>query len=194
LLPFTPEAALDTKIANLALSDYVMTFDAVLSPENCRALIDRFEASPGCELTQREEGHSFTQLNITEEWPDVAQALTQLFFSYFNKYQAAVNAVFWPEKFSFEHLRIKRYLPNGRDSFPTHVDVMDKSASERFMTAFIYLNTPDGGETTFDTLGLSVSPVEGKMIVFPPLWLFPHAGLLPKTLPKYILHTYLHYS
>ena len=46
---------------------------------------------------------------------------------------------------------MKRYLPNGRDFFPLHVDVMGQVAARRFMTAFIYLNAPAGGETVFPT-------------------------------------------
>jgi len=67
-------------------------------------------------------------------------------------------------------------------------------SARRFMTAMIYLNAPDGGETVFPNLGLSITPQPGRLIVFPPLWLFPHAGLPPLTRPKYILHTYLCYG
>ena len=74
---------------------------------------------------------------------------------------------------------MKRYLPNGRDFFPLHVDVMGQVASRRFMTAFIYLNTPAGGETVFPNLDISVAPEPGKLLAFPPIWLFPHAGLPP---------------
>ena len=58
---------------------------------------------------------------------------------------------------------------------------------------FVYLNAPAGGETLFPNLDLTVAPEPGKFIAFPPLWLFPHAGLPPKAQPKYILHTYLCY-
>jgi hypothetical protein len=88
---------------------------------------------------------------------------------------------------------MKRYLPNGRDFFPLHVDVMGQVASRRFMTAFIYLNTPLGGETVFPNLNISIAPEPGKLLAFPPIWLFPHAGLPPKSSAKYTLHTYLCY-
>ena len=88
---------------------------------------------------------------------------------------------------------MKRYLPNGHDSFPLHVDVMDHAAARRFMTAIIYLNTPVGGETVFPGLDIAVAPEPGKLVAFPPIWLFPHAGLPPQSRAKYILHTYLCY-
>jgi hypothetical protein len=180
-------------VANTLLSDHVMVFDGTLSREHCQALIDRFESSTDHEACQLDAGYSFRQLNVSQKWPDQNEILVPVFLSYFNKYQAAVNARFWPLKFCFEQLRMKRYLPNGRDSFPLHVDVMGHVAARRFMTAFIYLNTPAGGETVFPTLNISVAPEPGKLLAFPPLWLFPHAGRPPTSSPKYILHTYLCY-
>ncbi len=180
-------------MAHASLSDHIMLFADALSPTHCRTLIDRFESSQQHEMCQRESGHSFVQLDITENWPDQHKLLVPVFLSYLNKYQDAVKAYFWPPKFSFEHLRLKRYLPNGRDSFPVHVDVMGQAAARRFMTAIIYLNDPAGGETVFPSLDISIAPEPGKLLAFPPLWLFPHAGLPPQSSPKYILHTYLCY-
>jgi hypothetical protein len=175
------------------LSDHVMVFAETLDSAACQALVDRFEASAGHEACQRESGHSFVQLDINQHWPDQLPTLTALFLTYFRQYQVAVRAAFWPPRFSFEHVRMKRYLPNGRDGFPVHVDVMGQPAARRFMTAIIYLNETAGGETVFPTLGISIAPAPGKLIAFPPLWLFPHAGLPPQTCAKYILHTYLCY-
>jgi prolyl 4-hydroxylase len=176
-----------------SLADHVLIFPGALAPDRCQTLIHRFESSADLETCQLEAGFSFSQLNVTERWPDENKILLPIFLSHFNKYQLALNARFWPPKFCFENLRMKRYLPNGRDLFPLHVDVMGQTASRRFMTAFIYLNAPEGGETVFPHLAISVQPEPGKLLAFPPLWLFPHAGLAPKSSPKYILHTYLCY-
>ncbi|MGD0866613.1 MAG: 2OG-Fe(II) oxygenase [Rhizomicrobium sp.] len=178
---------------NQTLTDHVMVFSDTLAPAHCLSLIDRFESSPDREPCQRDQCYSFTQLDITKNWPDEHRILVPIFLTYFNKYQVATNARFWPPKFSFENLRLKRYQPGGQDSFETHVDVMGQMAARRFMTAIIYLNAPSGGETVFPNLDLSVAPEPGKFIAFPPLWLFPHAGLPPKATSKYILHTYLCY-
>jgi prolyl 4-hydroxylase len=178
---------------NTSLSDHVMVFDGALNPEHCLALIARFESTPEHAVSRLDDGYSFSQLDITDQWPDESKLLVPIFLSHFNRYQLALNARFWPVKFSFEHLRMKRYLPNGRDLFPLHVDVVNQAASRRFMTAIIYLNAPQGGETVFPTLDMSVTPEPGKLLAFPPLWLFPHLGLAPRSAAKYILHTYLCY-
>jgi 2-oxoglutarate-Fe(II)-dependent oxygenase superfamily protein len=180
-------------MANTSLSDHVMVFSGALSPEHCRTLIERFESASDPETCQVAAGYSFSQINVTQKWPDQNKILVPVFLSYFNQYQLALNARFWPLRFSFEQLRMKRYLANGRDSFPVHVDVMGQVASRRFMTAFIYLNATAGGETVFPNLNISIAPEPGKLLAFPPIWLFPHAGLPPQSDPKYILHTYLCY-
>jgi prolyl 4-hydroxylase len=176
-----------------ALADYIAVFDDAVSPAACRELVERFEAFPEKEVLEREGGYRFAEVDVTRHWPDQHKALIPAFVSCFNRYQLRVNARFWPPRFSFEHMRLKRYLANGRDSFSPHVDVMGQAAARRFMTAILYLNAVEGGETVFPGLDIAVAPAPGKLIAFPPLWLFPHAGLPPRSGPKYILHTYLCY-
>ncbi len=180
-------------MANTALSDYIAVTDAVLSPDLCAALIARFEASDRLEKAELKDGFSFTQLDITAAWPDMQEILVKVFLEQVAAYQRQVEAYFWPPSFGFEHLRMKRYLPDGRDCFPPHVDVMGRDAARRFLAAMIYLNAPEAGETVFGHLGVRITPVTGRMVCFPPLWMFPHEGLPPKNGPKYILNTYLCY-
>jgi prolyl 4-hydroxylase len=176
-----------------SLSDHIRTYNGALSPLHCQSLIERFESSSKQEVCCQEDSYNFVQIDVTEKWPDEYQTLTPIFLSHFNKYQHELDARFWPPKFAFEHLRMKRYLPNGVDGFPPHVDVMCQTAARRFMTAIIYLNEVTGGETVFPTLGVRIAPEIGTLLAFPPLWLFPHAGLPTAATPKYILHTYMCY-
>ncbi len=178
------------------LADYVRVYDGTLEPQTCQALIDRFEAAPQLqERLQAERSYRFTEINVSRHWPDVEQQVFAVMTRCMQDYwqQLAVGPC-WPSKVGFEKLRLKRYLPGGEDKFPVHVDVMSVEESRRFLTAILYLNTPGGGETTFPKLDISVTPAPGRMIVFPPLWLFPHAGLPPRERPKYILHRYMWYE
>ena len=88
---------------------------------------------------------------------------------------------------------MKRYDPKV-DKFDLHVDTFDTVSSLRFLSVFWYLNdVEEGGETHFPGLNYYVKPKQGSALVFPPLWLFHHAGLAPISGPKYIMHTYLHW-
>jgi prolyl 4-hydroxylase len=184
----------DIASTKTSLRDYIMVGRSVLSPEHCQSLIERFEASEAVQICRRSGGHSFTQLEITTAWPDESALLLPVFLDHFERYQQLTRAFYWPTNIAFEHLRIKRYLPNQQDFFALHVDVVDQLSARRFITAFIYLNEPEGGETVFPSLDLSIAPETGKLLVFPPLWLFPHEGRPPRSIPKYILHTYLCYG
>lgn len=177
------------------LSDYVKAYEKTLSPAECEALIARFEAAPDLqERKAAERGYSFMQLSVTRHWPDVEAQVARIMMTCLKQYWQALDiGGYWPDKPAAEEIRMKRYLPDGRDCFPAHVDVMDDADSRRFITAILYLNDPGGGETSFPGLELSVAPEPGRLVVFPPLWLFPHAGQPPRTHAKYILHSYLWY-
>ena len=42
-------------------------------------------------------------------------------------------------------------------------------------------------------LNWTVQPKRGSILIFPPTWMYRHAGLPPVSNDKYILGTYLHY-
>lgn len=178
-----------------SLSDYVKVFDGTLAPARCAELIDRFEAASALhEATPAERAFRFTELNVSRHWPEVESETFATMMACIRHYWEMLEVgPSWPRNVDAERIRLKRYLPGGEDKFPTHVDVMTAAESRRFLTAILYLNDPGGGETLFPTLDLTVTPAPGRMVVFPPLWLFPHAGLPPRDRPKYILHRYLWY-
>ncbi len=177
------------------LSDYVKAYEGVLADGQCRSLIERFEAAADLHVRKRvDDGFSFVQLNVSRHWPDVEAQIAPIMMNCFKQYRQALEiGPYWPQKPLAEEIRMKRYLPDGREAFPPHVDVMDDADSRRFVTAILYLNDPGGGETVFPGLDVSVAPAAGRLSIFPPLWLFPHAGLPPRDRPKYILHAYLWY-
>ena len=90
---------------NTTLSDHILTFAGAIDARHCQALIERFDASPEQEICESEGGYRFAQLDITQHWRDQHELLVPIFYAHFNKYQLAVNARFWPPRFSFEHLR-----------------------------------------------------------------------------------------
>ena len=179
------------------LNDFVRVYDDALDEETCDFLIGFFDQSPDKhERIDEDRKPSFTQLNLTEHSKEISHVHNLLIaktFEYRNDYYEFVDKRVFPESHAFEQFRIKRYEPDGKDMFDTHVDVKTHASARRFLAFLWYLNdVPNEGNTVFD--GLTIEPKKGKLVVFPPLWMFPHRGEPVIECPKYILSTYLHYK
>lgn len=182
------------------LNDLIHIYDNVLEPQVCRFLIDLFENnSDKHEGIESDKKPNFTQFNLTEnckasdEVNNIHNFLISKVFEYKKKYYEFVDERCFPKDHNFEQFRIKKYNNDGNDLFDTHVDVIDYSSARRFLSFMWYLNDVEqGGETVFE--GLTIKPKTGSMIIFPPLWMFPHRGNAPISNKKYLLSTYLHYK
>lgn len=184
----------------IELNDLIHVYDDVLDGDTCNFLIDFFENN--VDLHERVENNNrpnFTQINLTENnainqsLSEAHKKLISITIQHKNKYYKFISNKCFPEKNNFEQFRIKRYLNDGNDMFDTHVDVTDHESSRRFLSFLFYLNDVDvGGETVFE--GVTIQAKTGRLVVFPPLWMFPHVGKAPITNNKYIISTYLHYK
>jgi prolyl 4-hydroxylase len=196
----SPRKPKKQKTPKIFLNDFVEIYDNVLDPTQCQALINIFESLPEKqEVIDDDKRPSFTQLNLTEnttvseDIKSLHDILISKTFEYRNLYYEFVDERVFPDKHNFEYYRIKKYRNNGEDLFDTHVDVRNHESARRFLSFMFYLNDVEkGGETLFE--GLTITPKCGRLVVFPPLWLFPHKGCCPVSNDKYILTTYLHYK
>lgn len=184
----------------IELNDFIHYHENVLSPDICKFLIDLFEKnSDKHEKIENERKPNFTQFNLTEnckigeEVDNIHNYLIRVVLEYKKKYYEFVDSRCFPEKNNFEQFRIKRYDIGKDEAFDTHVDVCDYPSARRYLSFLWYLNdVSSGGETVF--YDLKIKPKSGSMIIFPPLWMFPHYGAEPLSNKKYIMSTYLHYK
>lgn len=180
-------------------SKYIRTYDNVMTADQCQHLIDKFEDSQSQWVKTELENHrSFTEINVSmhEDWKEYTQTIFTKLRGVLTKYIEDVNIdriKQWPDKFGFEQIRFKRYLPNDKDEFKEHVDVGDYDSARRFLVFFLYLNNNFDGRTSFSEYDMQVYPKAGRLLMFPPTWTYLHAGFKPKLEPKYIIGSYLHY-
>lgn len=182
------------------LNDFIHIYENTIEPNICEFLINLYEqVSDKYERIENDEKQVFTQFNLTEncklteEVNTVHNYLIHKTFEYKNKYYEFADSRVFPEQHAFEQFRIKKYNNDGIDKFDTHVDVINHETSRRFLSFFWYLNDVEtGGETRFKDF--SITPKQGSLVVFPPLWMFPHKGEMPVSNSKYLLSTYLHYK
>ena len=108
------------------------------------------------------------------------------------RYARDVGYTLFP--FDFEEFKVKRYSPSGNECFPPHVDITHTGTMHRMVAVLWYLNDVEtGGETYFGPLDYRVEARCGRLLMFPPTWMYPHAGMVPRSNAKYIVGTYLKY-
>jgi prolyl 4-hydroxylase len=180
-----------------SLENFVRIYDESLDASLCEEIIQKFD-----EHTEHhahiafKDVRRFTVLDIIKApgWEHIEQNLLSSLEEYKQRYVEDTGVVWFPKEQALEHFRIKRYQPNGLDQFRIHVDVSNAVRARRFLVAFWYLNdVQEGGETTFPTLDIAVTPKQGRMLLFPPMYMYPHEAVPAISNSKYILGSYLLY-
>lgn len=182
------------------LCDLIHVHENSLEPNVCDFLVSLFEQSSDKHERYDNEGKpNFTQFNLTEnrnlteEVNQVHNHIIKKIFEERDKYYKFVDKRVFPEEHALEQFRIKRYNPDGTDWFDTHVDVTNHESARRFLSFMWYLNDVEtGGNTVFNDM--IIAPKKGTLVLFPPLWMYPHRGEPPLSGPKYIMSAYLHYK
>jgi hypothetical protein len=181
------------------MKNYISVFDNVLEDNFCKNLREKFERSKDVWVRRDDKFKTFNEINFGQ-YPIFAEEQNTILSKvqpYVKKYCEQWDIKFFPEQIGFEQVRMKKYEVGGKEEFRHHVDVGDYASARRFLVMFFYLNNvAEGGETAF--IGINddqmVQPKTGRLLMFPPMWTHPHAGLPPITNPKYIVGTYLHYT
>ena len=180
------------------MKKYIKVYDDVLPEQLCKTLIDKFELNKDQHIKTDLENHRhFTEININEhqDWSAMVKGLYSSLKPYIQRYKedCKITKTQWPEQYGFEQIRFKRYLPNNKDEFKSHVDVGDHASARRFLVFFLYLNSNFDGRTSFEEYDMQVYPKAGRLLMFPPTWTYLHTGHKPKLESKYIIGSYLHY-
>jgi len=182
-----------------ALSDYIRIYDGALQPTFCAQLVDGFERTVDAQTRNGRgvraglDNSAWTEVDIGRLADD---AFRGFFLAQIEQYLARYNedvklGIAIPFRPRTDHLRMKRYRPGGDEGFEPHFDAIDQAAA-RYLVFLWYLNDVEqGGETLFCDLDVKVAPRAGRLLMFPPYWMFQHAGLPPVSGDKYILSTYL---
>lgn len=182
-----------------ALSHFVRTYDTALPTARCAELIAHFNRESAAQ-TRNGRGHragledsAWTELNLTRSGP--ADWLSQLraeVVHTLDRYNSDTGlSLPVPPTPKLADFILKRYRPDGGERFQLHFDSIYE-VSNRYLVMLWYLNDlPAGGETVFPDLELAITPATGRLLVFPPYWLFQHAGEPPVGADKFILSTYL---
>ncbi len=181
------------------LRHFVRVYDDALPAALCQQLItnfnvlQRFQHNNGRNLRRGLEDSEWTELNVTR-FADAGfrNQFRERIDHALERYNADVGLpIAIPNTQVSSDLIMKRYRPGGAERFQLHFDAIHHVAN-RYLVVLWYLNeVTDGGETCFPQLDLAIRPQPGRLLVFPPYWMFQHEGAAPRSGDKYILSTYL---
>ena len=188
------------------LKRFIKIYDDALSKDFCDQMVSQFEhqtfnqtGPAGQPLNSSYIGNDashWTEMNIDaqESWHQYTDTLIENCHSFSERYATETGA-FLPNRMMLEAFRIKRYKAKNSDNFSPHIDADCIERAARYLVYIWYLSDVErGGETKFFNINYSVKPKKGRLLIFPPYWLFPHAGKTPISGDKYIVGNFLKFS
>jgi len=181
------------------LRHYIRTYDGDLEPGFCQKMVasftslKRFQVPNGRGHRAGLEDSAWTEMNVTrlsdETFLGLFRARIDLALDRYNRDIGLDIPI--PNTPKTADLMLKRYRAGTTEQFQEHFDSIYEKAN-RYLVLLWYLNdVAAGGETTFPQLDVTIAPREGRLLVFPPFWMYQHAGLTPVSGDKYIISTYL---
>ena len=181
------------------LPHYVRVYDNHLDAELCRRMLAsfeglaRFQVVNGRGVRRGLEDSAWTELNVSRLADQAfAQDFRRRIDAAFDQYNRDIGLTIpLPPAPMHSDLTLKKYRPQGNEGFQLHFDSI-YSVANRYLVLLWYLNDViEGGETRFPQLGISVKPAAGRLLMFPPFWMYQHEGAPPHSGDKFILSTYL---
>jgi len=187
-------------------NNFIRVIDNAVSSELCEQIIAEFKRD---HTLHHHDGDRYIELETYDQrgqgkwnpkleararrWNPLTDSIAQTVVEMTTDYRARWDPyLMTPQVWSMEGIRVKSYEPNVHE-FRLHVDQGNRDNACRFIACLIYLNNNEAG-TEFPQEQFTVSAEQGRMVLFPPNWQFPHRGLMPTINTKYILSTYLHFK
>jgi len=182
------------------LRHFIRVYDDSLEPALCAQMIQSFTGLARFHVRGGRDGprsgfdeSAWTELNVTKLSDEAFRGMFWLrIHTALERYNRDIGlAIALPNSGSMADLVMKRYQPGASERFQLHFDAIYHRAN-RYLVLLWYLNdVQDGGETRFPQLDLKVEARCGRLLMFPPYWMYQHEGLPPRSGEKYILSTYL---
>jgi len=177
--------------------DQIYVADKQLTPEFCKACIEKFESDPaiysgvtasGLQVdTKQSDDLVISNYNRwNKEDNQIANQLTKNLNNFFVSFGERFSWWTHPEIHDTGY-QIQRTHPNGFYNWHS-----DAGNSTRWYTFIFYLNDiKNDGYTEFID-GTRIQPKTGRLLLFPATDIYAHRGVAPKDEIKYILTGWLH--
>ena len=179
------------------IENNIRIYDNAMSPEDCKKIIELFETNKDQIQAFNTGRKEYSEIDIDKfetPWSETKEKFISMMKTHMDKFMKDVKIQIsdFPPIIDMENIRIKKYLPNDKDEFKTHVDVLRALIAKRFLVYILYLNdVEEGGETYLPKQNIKVKPKAGRLLMFPPFWTHEHRGVKLQKGIKYIATTWI---
>ena len=179
------------------ISDLIKVYNNAIPSSLCQNFINYYEKHKELQNINGKGKYDYlgnsrwTEINIIKHLPKGdLQQFSNIMLDYKERYEKECGLPPLPPPQGFADMRLKKYETNNEDCFEIHYDNYGP-VSNRYLVFLWTLNTvAEGGETEFVDLDISLKPEEGRLVIFPPYWMYRHQAKIPISEPKYIINTF----
>lgn len=177
---------------------YIKIYDNVLDQAQCLhyiSLIEKGERKPGRHVgkdgnpTIDKEVKDSEDVCFTTEYPEDTNDLLRITGDLINRYEKDVETHV-PAAYT-ETFRGRVYRENI-GHFRSHIDVSSGITYGRTITILFFLNNIEkGGKLYFENQDIIIDTIAGRVVMFPPYWLYRHQASKSLEGDRYILRTFV---
>lgn len=182
------------------MSRFVVALDGMLDPEVCRAFINKFELDADQRLGETAAGLTLARkrsmdVDLTpDHWGAEIVFLRGAVQKAIQAYASRNESLGSIAVLRCGGFRMRRYDPPG-GGFDWHIDSYDFSVASRILSCVTYLNDTGGeGATDFMYQECSVTPLAGRMLLFPSTFEYVHRSRPLTSTKKFIIVTFIEHG
>ena len=188
------------KIREIKQGSFIFEYENALPDFLCDDIVTRFEENPddqyqgrvGSEMGENAELKKTTDLVVTGKahWQDVQNNLFRSLSIALQEFSRSYSYFSELKRFKDMGFNLQRYQQG--EYYHWHVDADNEALASRQLVAIWYLNDVEqDGETDFYHQQISIKPLKGKLILFPPFWTHQHRAAVVEKGVKYIATTWV---
>ena len=184
------------------LIDLIAVFDNRATSEECNSIVKWFLDNEDRHVDGMVYGNKQTSNQTIKDFKiarqiyplpqdSVSDLITKIIFKGFSDYS---NIYPFPHN---QPLCAKDYsvrvYHKDTGCFKEHIDQVAGTVTRIFAVIFYLNDVEEGGETEFPQLEVKVSPVKGRLLIFPCNYLFRHSGNIPISDDKFVITAFINF-
>tara|TARA_B100001778_G_C18288395_1_gene494194 strand:- start:92 stop:637 length:546 start_codon:yes stop_codon:yes gene_type:complete len=172
--------------------NHIQIYDNTLSKNTCNNIIKYFDNNPN-KQKEKDSSHEDTRIYVHRDrcddiisrllQEDILPCLEKGLEKYKKTFPFLNELVYWSMLPTFN---IQKFDGDKEGYFAKHCESGNLRTSERMLAWMIYLNNAKCG-TRFYHPTKDVEAKQGRLVIWPAEWTYPHSGITPNIGEKYLM-------